>query len=153
MIGRTQAVGTTLLPCVDCQSGSKQVKTLSQDHKFLWENFEALAEEDHRLVLWRELLVSGHVEVKVYVPPVLRKRVISLCHDTVTSGHFYFWKTLSLAKHYFVWRRMRQDIATYGKGCHIWATRKSTGPMQRATMRRYDHGMPMEEICIDLKGP
>ena len=58
---------------------------LSFDHKFLWENFEALTvDEDGLLVFRRELLVSGQVQEKAYVPPVLRKRVISLCHDTVT---------------------------------------------------------------------
>ena len=140
------------------QSGVKppreDVMALSFDHKFLWENYEALAVDgDGLLIFRRELLVSGQIQEKAYVPPVLRKQVISLCHDTVTSGHFYFFKTLNTAKRYFVWPRMRQDIATYCRGCHICATRKQAGQPQRAAMKRYDAGLPMEEICIDLKGP
>ena len=75
------------------------------------------------------------------------------CHDTTTSGHFYFWKTLNKAKKYFSWGGMSKDIQTYCQACHTCATRKTAGRSQKAKMRRYDVGFPMEEIAIDIMGP
>ena len=139
------------------QSGKKpsraEIMSLSLDHKFLWTNFDVLAVEDGLLVVHIKPRLCGPEKVNVYIPSSLRRRVISLCHDNITSGHFYFWKTLNLVKRYFLWPRMRQDIQLYCKQCHVCATKKQAGNPQRASMQRYDAGLPMEEICIDLKGP
>jgi len=139
------------------QSGTKpsraDVMPTTMDHKFLWTNYEVLALRDDILTVRVKPRVSGPEQETAYVPPSLRRRVISLCHDTVTSGHFYYWKTLHLVKKYFIWPGMRKDIQVYCEGCHTCATKKQAGHPQRASMRRYDAGLPMEEVCIDLKGP
>jgi hypothetical protein len=109
--------------------------------------------EDGLLVQSITPKVSGLTRVVVYVPQSLRRKVIRLCHDTITSGHFYFWKTLKGVKRYFLWPGMTRDVEEYCGQCHICATRKKAGRRGRASMRRYDAGMPMEEICIDLMGP
>ena len=139
------------------QSGTKparaDIMSTSLDHKFLWTNYEVLTVVDDVLTVSIKPKVSGPEQQSAYVPPSLRRQVISLCHDTVTSGHFYYWKTLHLVKRYFIWPGMRKDIQVYCQGCHTCATKKQAGNPQRAPMKRYDAGLPMEEICIDLKGP
>jgi transposase InsO family protein len=126
---------------------------MSSTHKFLWATFDSLKDESGLLVRKIKPLISGKEQVVVIVPESLRREVISKCHDSPTSGHFYYWKTLKLVKRYFVWPGMGKDIQNYCLACHICATRKKAGRNRRAEMKHYDVGLPMEEICIDIGGP
>jgi len=145
--------------CVDAmlwiQNGQKptreEIMPLSGEHKFLWGNFDTLAIEGSLLVRHRRPLISAPEQTHIIIPATLRRRVISLCHDSPISGHFYYWKTLHKVKQHFVWPGMTKDLQNYCRACHICATKKK-GTKQRASMRRYDTGLPMEEICIDLAG-
>ena len=84
---------------------------------------------------------------------ITKKEFIRLCHDIVTSGHVYYFKTLGLVRRHFIWAGMSWDIGDYCRGCPICATRKTAGRKGRAPMRRYDSVMPMEEVAIDIMGP
>ena len=123
------------------------------DQKFLWGNFDTLIVLDGLLCKRIGPLVDGTVKTTVYVPPSLRKEMIKQCHDTKTSGHFYYWKTLGKVKKYFTWGGINRDVQIYCKACEVCATRKTAGRHQKAEMKRYDVGLPMEEVAIDLKGP
>ena len=87
--------------CVDAlvwvQQGVKPTKKgdmpLSRDHKNLWSNLECLAEQEGILVKVVEPLMGGGKNSFAVIPPSLRREVIRLCHDTVTSSHFYYFKT------------------------------------------------------------
>ena len=70
--------------------------------------------------------------------------MIRQCHDTKTAGHFYYWKTLKKVKWYFDWGGVNTDVIACCQDCPVCATGK---------MRRYDVGLPMEEIVSDLMGP
>ena len=74
-----------------------------------------------------EPLMGGGKNSFAVIPPSLRREVIRLCHDTVTSGHFYYFKTLGLVRRHFIWAGMSRDIGDYCQGCPICATRKTTG--------------------------
>lgn len=147
--------------CIDAliwlRQGSKpskeEVKSLSSTHKFLWATFDSLKDENGLLVRKIKPVISGAEQTVVIVPESLRREAISKCHDAPTSGHFYYWKTLKLAKRYFIWPGMGKDIQNYCLSCHVCATRKKAGRNRRAHMKHYDVGLPMEEICIDLAGP
>ena len=123
------------------------------DQKFLWGNFETLIVLDGLLCKRIGPLIDGTVKTTVYVPPSLRKEVLKQCHDTKTAGHFYFWKTLGKVKKYFTWGGINKDVQIYCKACQVCATKKTAGRHQKAEMRRYDVGLPMEEVAIDLMGP
>lgn len=147
--------------CVDAMCWLRQqgrperseILSTGLDAKFLWGNFDCLVIQDGLLCKQVGPLVDGTVKTTVYVPPMMRKRVMELCHDTRTTGHFYFWKTLNRVKQYFTWGGQSKDVQVYCRACHICATRKTAGRHQRAEMRRYDVGRPMEEVAIDLMGP
>ena len=147
--------------CVDAfcwiKNGSRpekeEILSSSFDTKFLWGNFDCLVIENGLLCKRIGPLVDGTTRVTIYVPPILRRKVIEQCHDTKTSGHFYFWKTVNKVKRYFTWGGLSKEVQIYCKACHICATRKTAGRKQKASMRRYDVGSPMEEIAIDLMGP
>ena len=85
--------------------------------------------------------------------PSLRKKVISQCQYARTPGHFYFWKTLKKVKKNFNWGGMNTDVQVYCQACKACAIRKTAGRKQKAEMRRYNAGLPMEEIAIDIMEP
>jgi hypothetical protein len=139
------------------QAGQKpeksEILSAGLDTKYLWGNFDCLIVQDGLVCRKIGPMVDGSSQVAVYVPPSLRKEVIHQCHDMKTAGHFYYWKTLNKAKKHFTWGGMRKDIQVYCQACHVCATRKNTGRHRKAEMRRYDVGLPMEEVAIDLMGP
>lgn len=147
--------------CVDAlcwlQTGSRpekeEILRMGLDHKFLWGNMDALEAPDGVLQRKVQPKMCGPERIERFVPPALRKKIMTLCHSTVTTGHFYFWKTLKRIKRHFLWPGMSRDIQNFCKACHVCATMKTAGRHHRAPMRRYDVGIPMEELAIDLMGP
>ena len=123
------------------------------DTKYLWGNFDCLALTDGLICKKTGPLTDGTTHTVIYVPQSLRKEVLKQCHDTRTAGHFYFWKTLNRIKKHFIWGGMNKDVQVYCQACHVCATKKNAGRHRKAEMRRYDVGLPMEEIAMDLMGP
>ena len=139
------------------KSGEKpdkqEVLRTGLDAKFLWANFACLETQSGLLCKRVGPLMDGSTHVTVYVPPSLRRKAMESCHDARTAGHFYFWKTLNRVKRRFCWPGMRRDIQIYCRACSVCATKKTAGRRPKAEMRRYDVGLPMEEVAIDLMGP
>ena len=56
---------------------------------------------------------------KIYVPndPELRRRIISLHHDTKIAGHHGRWKTLELVSRNYWWPQMSRQIGSYVTTC------------------------------------
>ena len=69
------------------------------------------------------------------------------------AGHFNYWKTLKKVKRYFNWGGINTDVRIYCQACPVCATDKMAGCKQKAEMKCYDMGPPMEEIAIGLMGP
>jgi len=58
---------------------------------------------------------------KIYVPrnANLRRRVVSLCHDTKVTGHPGCWKTLKLVSRNYWWPQMSRYIRQYVSTCDL----------------------------------
>ena len=58
---------------------------------------------------------------KIYVPDYvdLRRRIVSLCHDTKVAGHPGRWKTLELASRNYWWPQMSWYIGKYTSTCDL----------------------------------
>jgi transposase InsO family protein len=56
---------------------------------------------------------------KVYVPDSLdlRRRIVSLCHDTRLAGHAGRWKTLELVSRNYWWPQMSRYVRKYVSTC------------------------------------
>ncbi|KAK9395739.1 hypothetical protein NXF25_019100 [Crotalus adamanteus] len=62
---------------------------------------------------------------KLYVPQIMRDKILKRCHDVKQAGHFGFVKTLHLARHQFWWPTLRRDVEEYVKSCPTCATCKT----------------------------
>jgi hypothetical protein len=58
---------------------------------------------------------------KIYVPEYLdlRRRIVSLCHDTLIAGHPGRWKTLELVSRNYWWPQMSCYIGKYTSTCDL----------------------------------
>jgi len=58
---------------------------------------------------------------KIYVPRDmdLRRRVVSLCHDTKVAGHPGHWKTLELVSRDYWWPQISRYIGQYVGTCDL----------------------------------
>jgi hypothetical protein len=56
---------------------------------------------------------------KVYVPnnAQLRRKIVSLHHDSTIAGHPGRWKTMELITHNYWWPGMTKFVVEYIKGC------------------------------------
>ena len=74
-----------------------------------------------RSVEWSEDEGVLRFRGKIYVPQNvdLRRRVVSLCHDTKVVGHPERWKTLELVSRNYWWPQMSRYIGQYVSTCDL----------------------------------
>lgn len=93
-------------------------------------------------------------EWKFLVPKSQRKEVIESCHDTITSAHFGFYKTLGRVQELYYWPHMRQDILKYVKRCRVCTSQKISNLPRIGRMGEEKNvQFPWQIISIDLMGP
>jgi len=58
---------------------------------------------------------------KIYVPQNsdLRRRIVSLCHDTKVARHPGCWKTLELVSRNYWWPQMSRYVGQYVRTCDL----------------------------------
>jgi len=104
----------------DIRTGTKDAETEEAIAKVVKE-LKASRSRTVRSAEWTLLDGILHFRGKRYVPDYrdLRRRVVSLCHDTKVAGHPGRWKTLELVSRNYWWPQMSRYIGKYTSTCEL----------------------------------
>ena len=120
--------------------------------KTYWAQWETLKLDDG--LLYRELHVTGRKKRnQIAVPESMRQVVLETLHNAVTAGHLGVRRTLAGVRARFFWPLMRQFVQSWCEKCDVCAARKFSTKKRKAPMQKYQMGMPMERVALDISGP
>ena len=116
----------------------------------------------HYRQLWSQLQVVDDIVCRKFSPspgsdvllvPVLpsshHRRALHCNHDTSTSGHQGFEKTLLCLKQEVYWVKMAKDVEDYCRQCTQCQKNKLPMP-SRAPLTNIPIGQPWEMIAVDI---
>src|SRR5208282_3118500 len=100
----------------ETESGEKE-EAVAKAVKELWKTSARSVQSAE----WSQSQGLLHFRGKVYVPDSadLRRRIVSLCHDTRIAGHCGRWKTLELVSRNYWWPQMSRYIGKYVSTCDM----------------------------------
>ena len=90
---------------------------------------------------------------QLLVPKAKQKEVFQHLHEHNTGGHIGTERTIHKINQAFYWPNMRQVIQEMCRKCDRCAVRKPPLKNNRAPLKQYLVGEPMERIAIDILGP
>ena len=90
---------------------------------------------------------------QIVLPKNLRKKVTTLAHDTVLSGHLGTGKTIKRVMAHFYWPGITGDIARYCRSCEICQRNSSGRPAKVPLVNLPLIDTPFARIAMDLIGP
>ena len=143
----------------------KEVISRGAESKAYWGQWESL--RMHQGVLCREKRRDGEkrteedredgkgrrIWLQMVIPRTLREPVLSEMHDSATAGHLGIRRTLLTMQARFFWPMMKRSVREWCKQCTRCAARKPPQRRARAAMQKYQVGVPMERVAIDVMGP
>lgn len=114
---------------------------------------------DNNIVLKRVKFRQGSEDEednlwRIWIPKSLSQAVIRLHHDSSTSCHGGFSKTLSRIRLKYFWPTMVRDIRAYVNGCDVCRSMKSSNITSRPQMdNQIITNRPFERLYCDFLGP
>lgn len=128
-------------------------ETLSKVFQHLNGNEELPAEfRAHQQKLYIEnniLKYKHHQKILVVAPSVIRKQILSLCHNHFTGGHFGIFKTHNKVLESFWWPSLYRDVQEYISQCEICLLVKLPNRKHGNVGKRSWPSKPLELISID----
>ena len=91
---------------------------------------------------------SGLVQ-QLYVPKMLREKVISRAHDE--CGHFGYFKTFEMIRNRFYWPGYQYEVSKYVKQCDLCERFRSPHPKEKLV--HFNASKPFEILQWDMIGP
>ena len=91
---------------------------------------------------------------KVWVPKALRPQILKEHHDGRMASHFGIERRLAQIKNapYF-WPKLRESVEDWCNKYDVCFKIKPTNKKQKAPMKMYGVGEPMERVAVDVIGP
>jgi len=116
--------------------------------------FQFFVEDGVLKCLKKQQLHNRDFQSKLFVPKDLVDEVLESCHDSVTSCHPGFLKTLLKVKHHFYFPSMNRLVKDYIKSCILCNRRRAHKPHFLAPLQRkpISEG-PGLDLSADFVGP
>lgn len=129
------------------------VSYLGPSSKYYWSQWERL-----RLVggvLYREWYeTKGDLHtLQLVLPPVWRDEIMHMLHDNICTGHMGIQRTIARVRSRFYWVGYKQDIVNKCNTCLVCQARKMPTTPNKAPLKPYIVGVPMERLQIDIVTP
>ena len=142
---------------LDKEAGSSRpswenISHLSSGYKTLWSNWENI-EIRGGLLFKKYFAIGNTTKWQLLVPSPKRKEVFNHFHAHNTGGHLGVDRTLHRIKLAFYWPGMSQDVSKWCMSCGKCAARKPSLRKNKAPLKQYQVGEPLERIAMDLLGP
>ena len=97
--------------------------------------------------------VAKNLVHQIVLPQCLRRKVMSLAHDTVMSGHLGVGKTQARILNHFFWPDVYGDIRRFCRSCEICQKNFSGRPAKYPLVNLPVIDTPFKRVAIDLIGP
>ena len=129
-----------------------EISAEGQIIKIYWAQWESL--EMRNGLLCRKLCPEGKKErSQILIPEKLQDVVLEHLHNAVTAGHMGIRRTLASVRSRFFWPHMRRTVERWCAACSVCASRKNPTKKRRAPLLKYQVGMPLERVALDITGP
>ena len=133
-------------PWKDVSSENKYVKSL-------WSQWERLHVFNGIIYRRWESSDGLHVRYQLVIPKQMVDEVLSYLHNAPTAGHLGVSRTIASVRYRFYWPCYQADIMKWIKQCDLCASRKPSTHQNKANLKQYLLGEPMERVAIDIMGP
>lgn len=102
----------------------QDISAMSVVTKAYWAQWESIAMIDEILYRRWEGPYGKEVKYLYLTPKAIYDEILRNLHDSSTSGHFGFKKTLSRVRSRFYWIKLRWTVENWCKRCDKCAARK-----------------------------
>ena len=125
----------------------------SAEVKYIWSRWTSLEKRDE-LWYYKWEHEKERTQWKVWVPKKIRPQIMMEHHDSRMASHFGVERTLARIKSspYF-WPKLRTEVEEWCSKCDTCFKIKPTNRKNKAPMKTYGVGEPMERIAVDILGP
>ncbi|VDI65663.1 Hypothetical predicted protein [Mytilus galloprovincialis] len=135
----------------NCKPNRDEIASYSPSTRKYWLNYDLLITKNN--VLYQKRLQPTGESYQLLVPKVLRKEVMTSCHNTMYSAHFGVNKTKDKIKNCFHWYKMGEDIQSHVNTCSVCNRFKALNRKPKASLHSYTVGYPLDRVAIDVIGP
>ncbi len=130
-----------------------EVSPLGCTMKRYWSSWDLLFMQDGVLYRRWEEKVGGRHRNLVVLPEKLRNGALQGLHDDKVAGHLGQEKTYHRIRERFYWVGFKDDVDNWCKRCQGCVQKDKPKAANRAPMKIYNMGAPMERIALDILGP
>ncbi|CAG2216203.1 unnamed protein product [Mytilus edulis] len=119
----------------NCKPNRDEIASYSPSTRKYWLNYDLLITKNN--VLYQKRLQPTGESYQLLVPKVLRKEVMTSCHNTMYSAHFGVNKTKEKIKNCFHWYKMGEDIQSHVNTCSVCNRFKALNRKPKASLQSY----------------
>ena len=91
---------------------------------------------------------------QLVIPDILRRKVMTIAHDSILGGHLGTKKTLDRISSSFSWPGIQGDVKRYCQSCDVCQRTFPKGRVTKVPLEKMPLiDTPFERIAVDLVGP